>query len=73
MNTNMMDCFSQEPIEIIFCDVNQPCEICPRFADDCDGDEKYMANWEEFADDTEDDHGVYYVRANKMSRNVTNI
>lgn len=58
-----MDCMNIDPSKMTFCDVNAPCESCPRFADDCDGDENYMANWEEYADDTEEDGGVYYVRS----------
>lgn len=34
-----MDCFSIDPMDITFCDVNRPCEQCPRYADDCDGEE----------------------------------
>lgn len=38
----IMDCMNIDPSRMTFCDVNRPCESCPRFADDCDGEPEWM-------------------------------
>lgn len=34
-----MDCMNIDPSKITYCDVNKPCDQCPRYGDDCDGEE----------------------------------